>query len=167
MGLIEDKLGMVGLFVVRSLQTELKEQGHDASGSLLTSIENELKTNPDGFEIVVTFNDYGKFVNEGRRDGGKKVPISVLMEWIERKGIATGQKEIKNAAFAIQRKIEQEGIPTKNSFKFTNNGRRAGFVDFVINNELVNIFKEVEEAIFLSFSIDVENLINKANKKLS
>lgn len=167
MGLIEDKLGMVGLFVVRALQTELKDQGHDASGDLLLSIENQLITNPDGFEIVVTFNDYGKYVNEGRRQGGKKVPIASLMEWIERKGIAQGQKEVKNAAFAIQRKIEQEGIPTKNSFKFTNNGRRVGFVDFVINNELINIFKDVEEAFFLSFTVDLEDIINRANKEMA
>jgi hypothetical protein len=107
--------------------------------------------------------DYGTYVNSGRKSGGKKVPISVLVEWIERKAIVNGNKEVKSLAFAIQQAIHKEGSPTAGSFKFSNNGRRKGFIDFVIDNELDDVLNELEDEVFKGFDTSVADIIKDFN----
>lgn len=109
--------------------------------------------------------EYGIYVNEGRKTGGKKVPISVLVEWIERKAIASGDKDVKSMAFAIQNTIHKEGIPTKGSFKFSNNGRRKGFIDFVIDNELDGVYNELEQQVFDGYDDAIATIVKDFNIK--
>jgi hypothetical protein len=139
----------VGKLIIASLQKELIQQGHEASGNLVNSFEQRVIEVPNSIVIEILMDEYGIYVNEGRKTGGKKVPINVLVDWIERKAIVNGDKEVKSLAFAIQQTIHKEGIPTKGSFKFSNNGRRKGFIDFVINNELdeVYVFEGYDDAI--------------------
>ena len=138
----------VGKLIIASLQKELIEQGHDATGNLINSFEQRVIEVPNSIVIEILMDEYGIYVNEGRKTGGKKVPINVLVDWIERKAIVNGDKEVKSLAFAIQQTIHKEGIPTKGSFKFSNNGRRKGFIDFVIDNKLDNAINELEEQVF-------------------
>jgi hypothetical protein len=130
------------------LQAELIGQGHDATGSLVNSLTGSVLTLPNSIVIEVLMNKYGIYVNEGRRAGTKKVPLQVLMDWVERRAIASGNKEVKSIAFAIQQKIFQEGSPTKGSFKFTPNGRRKGFIDFVIENKLDPILEVLGDEVY-------------------
>ena len=138
----------VGKLIIASLQKELLGQGHKATGNLINSFEQRVIELPNSIVIEILMDEYGIYVNEGRKTGGKKVPISVLVEWIERKAIASGDKDVKSLAFAIQNTIHKEGIPTKGSFKFSNNGRRKGFIDFVIDNELDDVYNELEKEVF-------------------
>ena len=108
--------------------------------------------------------EYGIYVNEGRKTGGKKVPINVLVDWIERKAIVNGDKQVKSLAFAIQQTIHKEGIPTKGSFKFSNNGRRKGFIDFVINNELDKVYNELEQQVFDGYDDAIAIMVKDFNK---
>ncbi len=111
----------VGKLIIASLQKELIEQGHKATGNLVNSFEQRVIEVPNSIVIEILMDEYGIYVNEGRKTGGKKVPINVLVDWIERKAIVNGDKEVKSLAFAIQQTIHKEGIPTKGSFKFSNN----------------------------------------------
>jgi hypothetical protein len=107
--------------------------------------------------------DYGVYVNNGRQKGGKKVPIDVLVAWIERKAIVSGDKKVKSLAFAIQQTIHKEGSPTKGSFRFSNNGRRKGFIDFVISEELNDIYNELEEQVFKGYDAAIATIVNDFN----
>ncbi len=107
--------------IISELQAELIGQGHKATGSLVNSFEGSVLTLPKSIVIQILMNDYGIYVNEGRIAGAKRVPLQVLMNWVEQRAIASGNKEVKNVAFAIQEKIFQEGSPTKGSFKFAPN----------------------------------------------
>ena len=133
----------VGKLIIASLQKELLGQGHKVTGNLINSFEQRVIELPNSIVIEILMDEYGIYVNEGRKSGGKKVPISVLVEWIERRAIASGDKDVKSIAFAIQNTIHKEGMPTKGSFKFSNNGRRKGFIDFVIDNELDGVYNEL------------------------
>ena len=67
-------------------------------------------------------------------------------------------------AFAIQQTIHKEGIPTKGSFKFSNNGRRKGFIDFVINNELDDAVMQLEEQVFKGYDETIATMVKDFNK---
>jgi len=154
----------VGKLIIASLQKELIGQGHKATGNLINSFEQRVIELPNSIVIEILMDEYGIYVNEGRKTGGKKVPINVLVDWIERKAIASGDKEIKSIAFAIQNTIHKEGIPTKGSFKFSNNGRRKGFIDFVIDNELDFAFNELEEQVFEGYDDAIATIVKDYNK---
>tara|TARA_Y100000361_G_scaffold123915_1_gene116762 strand:- start:1019 stop:1507 length:489 start_codon:yes stop_codon:yes gene_type:complete len=154
----------VGKLIIASLQKELIEQGHQASGNLVNSFEQRVIEVPNSIVIEILMDEYGIYVNEGRKTGGKKVPINVLVDWIERKAIVNGDKEVKSLAFAIQQTIHKEGIPTKGSFKFSNNGRRKGFIDFVIDNELDNAINELEQQVFEGYDDAIATMVKDFNK---
>ena len=154
----------VGKLIIASLQKELIGQGHDATGNLINSFEQRVIELPNSIVLEILMDEYGIYVNEGRKKGGKKVPISVLVEWIERKAIVNGDKEVKSLAFAIQNTIHKEGIPTKGSFKFSNNGRRKGFIDFVIDNELDGVYNELEQQVFEGYDDAIATIVKDFNK---
>jgi len=155
----------VGKLIIASLQKELLGQGHKATGDLINSFEQRVIELPNSIVIEILMNEYGIYVNEGRKTGGKKVPINVLVEWIERKAIASGDKDVKSMAFAIQNTIHKEGIPTKGSFKFSNNGRKKGFIDFVIDNELDGVYNELEQQVFKGYDDAIATIVKDFNIK--
>ena len=155
----------VGKLIIASLQKELLGQGHKATGNLINSFEQRVIELPNSIVIEILMDEYGIYVNDGRKTGGKKVPINVLVEWIERKAIASGDKEVKSIAFAIQNTIHKEGIPTKGSFKFSNNGRRKGFIDFVIDNELDGVYNELEQQVFEGYDDAIATIVKDFNIK--
>ncbi len=155
----------VGKLIIASLQKELLGQGHKATGNLINSFEQRVIELPNSIVIEILMDEYGIYVNEGRKSGGKKVPISVLVEWIERRAIASGDKDVKSIAFAIQNTIHKEGMPTKGSFKFSNNGRRKGFIDFVIDNELDGVYNELEQQVFKGYDDAIATIVKDFNIK--
>ncbi len=158
-------LTQVGKLIIASLQKELIGQGHQASGNLVNAFEQRTVKIPNGLALDILMDDYGTYVNNGRRSGGKKVPINVLVEWIERKAITRGDKEVKSLAFAIQQAIHKEGSPTAGSFRFSSNGRRAGFIDFVIDHELGKAFDELEKEVFEDYDATISTIVKDFNKE--
>lgn len=157
----------VGKLIIATLQKELLEQGHKDTGTLINSFEQRVIELPNSIVIDILMDKHGEYVNDGRRKAKSKseyVPIGVLIEWVERKGIANGDKNVKNAAYAIREKIFKEGIPTKGSFKFSNNGRRKGFIDFVIDNKLDNAISELEQQVFDGFDETIALFVKDFNK---
>ena len=129
--------------IIKALQTELIGQGHKATGELINTIEGRTMQLPDSVVIEILMQDYSRYVNDGRKAGAKKVPISVLVDWIERKGIASGDKDIKNMAFAIQMKI---------------------FIDFVILNEINPIVEALGREVFRNVDNIVTDIVQDYNK---
>ena len=155
----------VGKLIIASLQKELIEQGHKATGNLVNSFEQRVIELPNSIVIEILMDEYGIYVNDGRAKKRKKVPISALVKWIEQRAIASGDKKVKSLAFAIQQTIHKEGMPTKGSFKFSNNGRRKGFIDFVIDNELDEVYKELEQQVFEGYDDAIATIVKDFNIK--
>ena len=155
----------VGKLIIASLQKERLGQGHKATGNLINSFERRVIELRNSIVIEILMDEYGIYVNEGRKTGGKKVPINVLVDWIERRAIASGDKDVKSIAFAIQNTIHKEGMPTKGSFKFSNNGRRKGFIDFVIDNELDGVYNELERQVVEGYDDAIATIVKDFNIK--
>lgn len=155
MEVVNDLLDLLGEFFVEKFREELLAQGHDNTGRLFETMRYET----NGVDTVdVYMQDYAKFVDSGIRPG-KLVSVFALIEWVEQKGIATGEKEIKNAAFAIRRKIMMEGSPTSNAFKFSENGRRTGFIQIVISEQTKFVLSLIREELGKFNSTFFDNVI--------
>lgn len=157
---IKQGLEVIGEFLVSELRKELEAQNHRATGNLIDTMRSVVKVGATGYEIEIFAENYAKFVDEGF-GAGKWVSVYALAEWVERKGIATGEKNIKSAAFAIRRKIFDEGMPTKGSYAFSGNGRRKDFLKIIIDEQTETIFNMVLE-VFAEFAdLTITNAINK------
>lgn len=104
------------------LTKEAKQNLSDnkASGDLYNSLKIvEDKVN-GGFTISVEMEDYGFYVDEGRKPG-KGIPVNDLKKWIVQKGLdkkdkstRTAEQKINSLAYVINRKIREEGIKETN-----------------------------------------------------
>lgn len=161
--MIDEGLNIIGEFVVKQLQIVLEDQGHRATGELIDSMRHEVKKIGNGFTITVFGKDYAKFVDRGIPAGVWVSPYA-LAEWVEQKGIATGEKEIKSIAFAIRRKIFQEGSPTKGSLKFSKTGKRDEFIKVMLDENANIIFQMVFDLFSREVAISLRNTIAKQRK---
>ena len=96
----------------KNLINELKRTGSIATGSLLKSIDFDLKKNKDGFTIIMNANEYLIFIEKGRKPG-RYAPIKPLQKWVRAKKLATKPNEVNSIAWAVNNKIKREGIAPK------------------------------------------------------
>lgn len=140
---------------ILALQEELDNQNHNATGALSKSIKSKVTFSPDGAKGSISTYLYGGAVNFGVpankfRFGGKK-HIKALVKWIGNKGITPSEGSVKSFAWAIAKKHAKEGIPTKESYKFSRNGKRLGFMtdaltvaeQAIINTLPTNVFLQI------------------------
>ena len=137
--LTEEALQKLGTLFVKMMKQKIKEKiypyapGYNnkgtyyrdgdkyASGNLYNSLTATVMPNGDDFELVITYADYFKYVNEGRRANVKKVPLSALLQWIKIRGIKGRNKKGRfmsnlSMAFAIQKNIFKYGIRPANIY---------------------------------------------------
>ena len=145
--IVERQSILVAEFFKKELINELEQQGHRDTGKLIDSIEYEILTDTDTIKIVFTYLYYGDIVETGVKPAnipfggstGAKTSkyIEALKNWAKRKGF----KKPLSAAFAIANKHKMEGMPTKNSYRFSSNGRRKYWRSFTLNTYLPQSLK--------------------------
>lgn len=150
------ELAGVGEFMVEALRKELRLQGHTLTGKLGRSIEAVVKKRVDEWTIDFLHEQYGAPVNRGVSAGripyspgsgaGTSEYIKGLIRWVQLRGIAPGFAGAKKIAFAIAAKHKKEGMPTRGSYKFSNNGRRTGWIDHPASGQAQNISRKTEQA---------------------
>lgn len=104
-----------------------------ASHQLINSISTEIKVGSDSFLVVLNVVDYFKWVENGRKPGGKFPPVDKILSWIKVKPIIprpiNGKLPTeKQLAFLIGRKIATEGIAPGNQLKSTVQDINAEFI---------------------------------------
>jgi len=99
-----------------------------ASGKLLNSLSVRLvpPSNNNAGGIEITYEDYFKYVNLGRRAGKKFVPRQAILDWIKVRGIRprdkkgrfilNNEKNKLKLAYAIQTNIYKYGIRPSNIY---------------------------------------------------
>lgn len=159
--LIEKGLEVIGAFLKEAFIEELLTQNHTATGEHIKSIKFDVSKSSGGFELSFSSNNIivDKALNNGTK-AGRYVPISALMEWIEAKGIASGDKEVKSIAFAIRQKIFKEGTPTKNSQKSFN---KKNWIDITIKDNKAKINDKLAFIIGESVNVSLSVLAKQIN----
>ena len=155
---------------------ELQAQGHKATGRLIASVVAKVSSVLDSIDLALSHLDYGIIVNTGlpanrvpySRGSGAKTSkfIDALMDWIRLKGIAGGlDKTVRSVAFAMATAMKRDGIPTKGSYRFTSNGRRTMWIDYVYNKYNVSWQDQVAELsadyIEMAFDAMLEKTVSK------
>jgi hypothetical protein len=148
-------LHILGEFIVEKLRIELEMQGHNNTGKLSDSITYRIVNN----NLEIRALDYAKDVNFGRDKGMKPINIGALAEWVQQRGIAVGDLDIINVAYAIQAKIYQEGSPTKKAMEFSKNGRRTGFIDVTIEENMQEILNLISKAFKDDYDVKFRNIV--------
>ena len=137
-----------------------------ASGKLLNSIKTKVKETPDGLMLEIEYMDYFKYVNLGRRKGGKFVPIKALLDWIKIRGIRRRDEKgrfVKGSqlslAFAIQKNIHKFGIRRTNIYD-----KAYDSLEDVLMNPPPE-FRDDFERLYNAVGDDVENFITRIINK--
>lgn len=144
---------------------ELEAQGHKASGRGIESIEGKVSTRTIRvLEGVILGEDYLVPVDTGVEasripysrsgNGGTSKYIEELIRWAGIVKPALSENERKSFAFAVANKHKQEGNPTANSFSFSNNGRRKGWIANAFDTEQAK--KEFEKELDLAAILSEE-----------
>lgn len=133
----------------------------DNSGRLRKSLAYDLNVTPNAFSIGFLMEDYGQWVDEGRKKG-KGAPLKEIEKWVRSKPIryrnpGTGsfekmtESKRKSLAYLINRKIKEKGIaPTK-------------FFTEPFEAEFLKLPNEVIEA----YALDVEQFLQFATDRLN
>ena len=153
----EGDISVLGQFIINELGKELIKQNHRATGKLIGSLDYRVIQSLQSTDLLIEMNNYGEYVNKGRQRGAKPVPIPALVEWIKQKGIETNNKKVLGIAFAIQKTIEKQGIPTnRRKQKY---GKSTEFIDdtlaritLKINSMILNLLSKKVEA-------EIDNLL--------
>mgnify|MGYP000356006150 FL=1 len=95
-----------GLDYVNKQKDLLKKKGGFNTGRLLNSINYRFKVSLAQILVEFVSEDYGKFVDEGRKPGSYP-PISKIKEWTKSKGLP------EKSAFPIAKNIFLFGIKPK------------------------------------------------------
>ena len=152
----------IGKKLVFEFKRELEQQGHRASksGSVIDGIA--FKTSIMGLDVF-TDKDYIHALNEGQKPHAPK--LQNILDWIEKRKDTIpyrSEQEKHEIAYAIIRRIKLEGTPTKGAFKYTDNGRRTGFIEQVINTNRTQITKDIQAAV----GKDINILFTKLPKQI-
>ena len=141
-----------------------------ASGQLYDSIQGSVVMGPDGPQAELQYADYFKYVNEGRRPERKKVPISVLLQWIKIRGVRFRNERGRfkkgtnlNMAFAIQKNIFKYGIKPANIYDKGLDGIEDYFVDFP--NNLPPDLRQAGEKLFEAMAEDINVFVDQTITK--
>jgi hypothetical protein len=86
--------------VVKKARRRLRFKGLGNSSALVKSIDYAVRQD---MSIEFEFNEYGEYVDKGRRKGAKMPPIKPIEKWIKRKGLDLN-------AFAVAKSISKKGI---------------------------------------------------------
>jgi hypothetical protein len=168
---LKENLKEIGEFLVIELSKELKAQGHIATGKLKDSIEYEIAGLKGELELAISYLEYGAVVERGVSAsripyGGGKGSVSKyiqgLMSWIRFKKLTSGlAKDVKSFAFAIAKTHKKDGMPSKGSYKFSNNGRRKFWQLTTINDNAQKIENLLSKDIDVSIQATLNDVLNK------
>lgn len=154
----------LSFLLLKKFKKELIEQGHVLNGTLRDSLEMEIEERVGGFTLSFIGLAYGVELNDGVV--ASEIPSKGSMRYKEllsdmavyaRKRFGS----IGGVSYIIGRNIIEkwrvEGKPTRNSYRFSKNGRRKGWIDYVLENEKKDIDEIVSEVLNIGIIDLIEN----------
>lgn len=144
-----------GKYLVKESRKNLTRKKKNVTNSLYDSLDYQVKAMPNSFEFDFLMEEYGEWVDKGRR-AGKNPPFSPLRKWVEDRRIQfrdnSGRfQTYDQTAWRVVKSIGRKGIEPSNFYTRPFN---LGFQK--LPNEVAEAYAlDVEE--FLDFTIDKLN----------
>jgi len=148
-------LDKFGKYLVKESRKNLTRKKKNVTNSLYESLDFDVKSMPNSFEFDFLMNEYGEWVDKGRK-AGKNPPFTPLRKWVQDRRIQFRSNKGKfqtydQTAWAIVKSIGKKGIPASNFYSRPFN---LGYAK--LPNEIVEAYAlDVED--FLEFTIDKLN----------
>tara|TARA_R110002096_G_scaffold98218_2_gene218681 strand:- start:81 stop:578 length:498 start_codon:yes stop_codon:yes gene_type:complete len=148
-------LDRFGKYLVKESRKNLTRKKKNVTNSLYESLDYDLKVMPNSFEFDFLMNEYGEWVDKGRK-AGKNPPFSSIREWVQNRKIQFRSNKGKfqtydQTAWAIVGGIGKKGIPASN---FYSRPFKLGYAK--LPDQIVEAYAlDVEQ--FLDFTIDKLN----------
>ena len=145
-------LDKFGKYLVKESRKSLTRKKKNVTNSLYESLDYDVKAMPNSFEFDFLMNEYGEWVDKGRR-AGKNPPFSAIRKWVEDRRIQFRSNKGKfktydQTAWAIVGGIGKKGIPASNFYSRPFN---LGYAK--LPNEIVEAYAlDMQE--FMDFTID-------------
>lgn len=155
----EKRLHELADWLADEIREELAAQGHIATGRLRDSIKVDLVNEVGKYSIIGKASHIAKYVDWGRRSGGKRVPHSALEAWVVIKGIAPSGKKAASVAWAIQYSIWKNGIPTDGD------KNKTEFITRTLSRSKDRIIGEVKEAHTYAIGMEFTNMVRSIKEK--
>jgi len=157
-----NELKTIGTFLVTELTTDLVRKQKKASGGLVKSFESKVNSYSGGYEVAVWAATYFKFVEYGvngtQRNRGsqfsyknKKPPMQAILEWVKIKSIASGDREARSAAFAIQNYIYKNGVQGIN------------ILEEMLKRTSDQYLDKIADSTITKMSVKIDNIISNGN----
>lgn len=121
--MLKDALEELGKEYIKELALQLLKLDKKSSGELIRSLDSRVVETVNGLMLEIIAADYLKYVDKGRKPGGKMPPLYILMKWVRQKPIPLKKGQTKQGvAFTIGKSISKNGIkPTNVINKTTQN----------------------------------------------
>jgi hypothetical protein len=155
----------IAQMAIDAVANEWKAQGHNLTGSAIKNMETVIKMETDKIIIEGLVPDYMAINNKGvlatkipyYPGSGNKTSkyISGLIEYVKKR-MGKSDKEAKGIAFAIASKHKKEGMPTIGSKRFSQTGKRTGFIEHALDKKEAEMADLINRAIYQSMIITVE-----------
>jgi len=159
---LADKIAQMAIDAVAN---EWKAQGHNLTGSAIKNMETVIHTETDKIIIEGFVPDYMAINNKGvlatkipyYPGSGRKESeyIKGLMRYAKQR-FGASDKEAKSIAFAIASKHKKEGMPTIGSKRFSQTGKRTGFIEQALDKKEAEMADLINRAITYSIQTTVE-----------
>lgn len=144
-----------GKYLVKESRKNLTRKKKNVTSSLYDSLDYQVKAMPNSFEFDFLMEEYGEWVDKGRK-AGKNPPFSPLRKWVQDRRIQFRDNRGRfqtydQTAWAVVKSIGKKGIEPSNFYSRPFN---LGFQK--LPNEVAEAYAlDVEE--FLEFTIDKLN----------
>lgn len=159
-------LQQIGRLALDAVAIAWKAQGHNLTGKAIQELETRV-IDVRGVTIIQGYIvDYMANINEGVP--ASRIPyspgsgartskyISGLIDYVKRR-MGKSDREAKSIAFAIASKHKREGMPTKNSARFSSTGKRTGFIEAALDGIEPKITALIELAVQESIELVIES----------
>lgn len=146
----------IGRIAVEGIALEWRKQGHELSGDAVRNMSTVNVPFTNGVRIEGYVPDYMAYLNAGipanripyTPNSGK--PYSKYIEGLKeyaKKRMGKSDKEALGVAFAIASKHKREGMPTRSSARFSQTGKRTGFIETALEAKSPEIEQEIRDSI--------------------
>ena len=141
---LQQAIQQVGNQIVAEMRATLQRNGNDNTGRLSNSITAIV----EGTELIISMDEYGKWVNDGaERGAGRKPPIRAIEFWIAKNGITPKQGITrKQLPFVIAKGIAKRGQTRRKAFPFIEPA-----IETVLKQDLGGLFGEAIDQVAKQF----------------
>lgn len=150
---------------LEAVALEWRKQGHELSGSAVRNMNTVKVFDAAYIRIEGWVPDYMAYLNAGitkeripyTPNSGK--PFSKYIHGLKeyaKKRMGASDKDALGIAFAIASKHKREGMPTRASARFSQTGRRTGFIETAIEAKRAEIEAEIRNQVELLWQTQIE-----------